>query len=715
MKSNKNKTSKSAILSFPLPLSLLGLTIISGLILSSMTVSADAETSDEVRITVPIACTMSGTGTTHAATLSPGTYSGASGSEYENGIGKTTLTAMCNDYNGFSIYAVGFTGQEYGATDLIGQSTSSTIATKAYAPGDTSSNWSMKLTKITDAAESYNPINLTIATGYDTWHAVPTENIRVAEYHANTGSSVTDTALGVKLETTYAAFIATNQPADVYNGQVKYTMVHPYNAVKPTDITCNPNAATISEAVCMQDFAGPNGDQIASTMTLEQQYTLKDKRDGKSYTVAKLQMSDDFYTERIDDYFKGCKFQCQTELYDSLPDEWKAYADTCGLSTKNCDETKRPQPEESVWMTQNLDLDLDSNVAYTNQDTDIGYDYESKQYKTATWTPSASTLTADNDASWIASNTTAFSYDPGDYYFNNTAENMREWYTSMQRASAYLQTCYSNNCEESLYNQLPNNWQTFVDTCDMGATSCNYSLIPPSPNPFYRQMILVEAYAYACTESDTCRESIYTQLDDGFKAFLNSCDESFTNCDQSLLPSESNYVVEAPIIDYGDANFHLGNYYNWTAAIAMNDSGIYNTDDVALVEQSICPSGWTIPRLSETNDSFGALWEAYGFYNDMPINEEGEHLKASPIFFIPSGRFDGTLSGVGSSGYFWSSMTSAGSQTSSGFASYIESEIFHLNPWNSGERSNGFPVRCVARPVGHFEHAIVAKTYSENL
>ena len=70
---------------------LLTITILSGIALSSTFVSADNnEVIDTVELTVPIACTMSGTGTTHTATLNPGTYSAAIGSDYEAGIGKTT-------------------------------------------------------------------------------------------------------------------------------------------------------------------------------------------------------------------------------------------------------------------------------------------------------------------------------------------------------------------------------------------------------------------------------------------------------------------------------------------------------------------------------------------------------------------------------------------------------------------------------------------------
>ena len=262
-------------------LSILTLSSISALLLSSTHVFSDTEVIDEVRLTVPVACTMSGTGTTHTAVLSPGTYSGASGNEYENGIGKTTLTAICNDDNGFSIYAIGFTDDEYGVTNLIGDNTSGTIATKAYASGDTTSNWSMKLTKVDNPISgdpvTYNPENLTIETGYNVWHAVPADYTKVAEYHASTGSSTTDTTLGVKLETTYAAYIASSQAADIYKGQVKYTMVHPYDAATPIVPVSIADAEYLQEVnICPED------------LQVGRQFTLLDVRDNQEYKAARL-------------------------------------------------------------------------------------------------------------------------------------------------------------------------------------------------------------------------------------------------------------------------------------------------------------------------------------------------------------------------------------------------------------------------------------------
>ena len=118
----------------------------------------------------------------------------------------------------------------------------------------------MKLTKVTNPGSSdpvtYNPQNLTITTGYDTWYTIPSTYTKVAEYKANTGSSATDTTLGVKLETTYAAYVASNQSADVYEGQVKYTMVHPYNEA--------PLQPQSTEAGCIRYY--PNGSNVEGTM-----------------------------------------------------------------------------------------------------------------------------------------------------------------------------------------------------------------------------------------------------------------------------------------------------------------------------------------------------------------------------------------------------------------------------------------------------------------
>ena len=216
-------------------------TAFSAVILRTSLVSAD-DVIDDVSITIPVSCSMSGNiDTAHTASMQPDSYSAATGSDYENGIGKTTLTTFCNDQNGFSIYAIGYTGNVDGDNTLVGTATSSyaTIATGTNTSGGTS-NWAMKVNKVENPSGgspvTYNPENMTIVNSFNNYHAVPSDYMKVAEYHAQSGSSATDmgpTALGAKITTTYAAFISATQAADTYTGQVKYVMVHPYDAAAP--------------------------------------------------------------------------------------------------------------------------------------------------------------------------------------------------------------------------------------------------------------------------------------------------------------------------------------------------------------------------------------------------------------------------------------------------------------------------------------------------
>ena len=208
-------------------LSLVGVTVLSGILASNVVpnVSADSSVVSTATVIIPTSCSMTANvDSEHTASLINGIYSGGN-DYYPNGIGKTTLTAFCNDASGFAIYAVGFSGDEYGATNMIGTNTGTTIPTGTATSG-ANSQWAMKLTKVTDTSIAYNPANMTIINGYDDYSAVPNDYEKVATF-----SSATDQTLGAKLTTTYAAYISNTQPADTYTGKVKYTLVHPATSV----------------------------------------------------------------------------------------------------------------------------------------------------------------------------------------------------------------------------------------------------------------------------------------------------------------------------------------------------------------------------------------------------------------------------------------------------------------------------------------------------
>ncbi len=200
-------------------------TIMTGAFLSSSVVKADnTNVVDKISITVPISCTLEGTGmNTHNATINNG--------QYNSNIGETTLKAFCNDNEGFSIYAIGYTDNLNGKNVLTNSTLGSThdIATGTAISGD-ASNWAMKLTTVSDPAPTY-PI--TIQNSFDSFHTVPDTYTLVAKRTA--GTDIGQAAEGSTLKTTYQAYISQTQAAGTYTGQVKYTLVHPHNEATPPD------------------------------------------------------------------------------------------------------------------------------------------------------------------------------------------------------------------------------------------------------------------------------------------------------------------------------------------------------------------------------------------------------------------------------------------------------------------------------------------------
>ena len=219
------------------------MTSLSGIILTSSYTFADDSIIDDVAISVPISCTMMGTGTnTHNAEIPNGTY--------RADIGTTTLKMYCNDSAGFSIYAIGFTGEQYSGdnTKLIGVNNNQLISTGTATSGNTS-NWAMKLA--TNSGATY-PI--TLQNGYGAYSAVPATFTKVAT--RATATDVGNNATGAELTTTYASYMSSSQVADTYSGKVKYTLVHPANET--------PLQPQTTEAGCIRYY--PNGSNVEGTM-----------------------------------------------------------------------------------------------------------------------------------------------------------------------------------------------------------------------------------------------------------------------------------------------------------------------------------------------------------------------------------------------------------------------------------------------------------------
>lgn len=546
------KTHKRTITPILLSFGLVGLSALSYLnLISPQTFADNSIVEDDIVIYIPSFCSLDSiVNADHTDTINNGTH--------KSNIGTTTLKVFCNDNNGFSIYAAGYTGEEIGggnSTKLVGNNNTNIITGTALS-GNTS-NWAMKLTTDPNAAYPLDILSDTDGSyASESYHIVPAASTKVATRSSNTDAG--PAAAGSVLTTTYQVYISPSQPAGTYTGNVIYTLVHPANPIIPA-VVCDPSATTISQAKCLQDFAGPNRDQIVASMTAETQYILKDSRDGKSYTIAKYQVG----------------------------------------AANNYD----------VWMTQNLDLDLDSTKAYTNLDTDLGYNATTGEYETMSWSPTASTHIT-SDTTWNYSGVTApESYDPGDLYWNGTLSDGSDY----------------------------------------------------------------DAYFNRCHWDSTTQQAV---------------------CDEISNP-RPNYIASTGIPQY-----HLGNYYNWTAAIAANEG--YGIDNES-VDQSICPAGWTLPRTGNGEDTFYALLNQYGF--SASSTSGNNSLWESPLYFVASSDGNnGDESKIGTGGSFWSSVQYH--PLDPNFNHYDAStayilHIYHTDVYPSGEGSKdgGQSIRCIARPV----------------
>ena len=345
-----------------LTLGLTSLTLLSGLILSSSLASAD-DAVDEVTITVPTSCSMSSTGTnSHTAEILNG--------QTNSSVGESTIKAYCNDNNGFSIYAIGYTDDELGKTVLTSSTLGSThdILTGTNTTGN--SSWAMKLSTITSPTPTY-PIIIAGSTDdtdkeqgdpdYTSFQEVPDDYTKVA--YRTSSTDVGANAEGSILKTTYQAYISPTQSAGTYQGKVKYVLVYPHNGDVPVKPVSGPTGCEtpVPNLTYMQDLNSSNKATILAGMTEDAQYFLKDARDEKSYCVAKLR-------------------------------------------------------DGNIWMTQNLDHDIvTTEDYYTNENTDIGWNSSTDSYDNETWTAeSATRVTSDLD--WSGLTTQPESYNPGDLY-----------------------------------------------------------------------------------------------------------------------------------------------------------------------------------------------------------------------------------------------------------------------------------------------------------
>ncbi len=151
---------------------------------------------------------------------------------------------------------------------------------------------------------------------------------------------------------------------------------------------------------------------------------------------------------------------------------------------------------------------------------------------------------------------------------------------------------------------------------------------------------------------------------------------------------------------------HVGNYYNWSAAVASNNTNGYTSGTPS---NSICPKGWKLPANGGVNDN-GTYSNLNKLYNgDITTASElgstaaaDKLLLASPLYFVRAGDvWSGALLNAGRFGYCWSSTVINASRAYG--LNFRSSGVW---PSSNGNRGDGNSVRCLARTDLTIEDAV---------
>ena len=134
---------------------------------------------------------------------------------------------------------------------------------------------------------------------------------------------------------------------------------------------------------------------------------------------------------------------------------------------------------------------------------------------------------------------------------------------------------------------------------------------------------------------------------DGVSTWYSGTTNNYMNAEKG---DPSKFQHETPYDGNGEHG-HVGNYYNWAAAMATDVNRPYNEKEYGEMDTSICPKGWRLPRQGTDKDKdrndYIALKRAYSIPGSDKI------LTAAPMYFVRGGYFDSSLYSPGYGGYYW--------------------------------------------------------------
>ena len=244
---SKTKTSASLGL-------LLAFTFLSGIVISSPRAEAGTSVISNITLDIPITCAITPTDHTHSISIEPG---------HDAVIGSSTFTVTCNDAAGYSVYAVGYTNNTYGETNLVHNSNNSFVIPTGASASPTDSQWNMTLAPV---AGIYAPEVVNVANGdnFTVPHVIPSTYTKVVYREESTDINTDDyTAVGSSFTAQYNLHVSSNQAAGLYTGKVKYTLVHPNTAVAYPDHTVTLSLGAGIASITIDGVSYSDGDTLS--------------------------------------------------------------------------------------------------------------------------------------------------------------------------------------------------------------------------------------------------------------------------------------------------------------------------------------------------------------------------------------------------------------------------------------------------------------------
>ena len=604
-------------------------------------------TSSSASVTVSLACSMTGNTTTPHTAEIPNGVDSRGNDYYPDGIGATTLKVFCNDNEGFSIYAIGYSDNTMGNTYLRDISLGSTkdILTSTTFSGPNSA-WAMKIGAVTG---TYAPIiagstndteKQSGDTDYSDWASIPNIYTRIA--YRNSGTDINNTnnpnASGANVTTTYAAYISPTQSAGTYIGQVKYTLVHP-----ASEIAIGPQPSTAGYI-----------NYYANASTTEGTMGRQAAVDGNTVTLFASNFS------RIGYGFAGWS---NTYDYETNPNA-NFYGPNEDITVPE-GTTEHGLALYAVWIKSAGNLQDSSKVAElcgaNGNLIAATYDDEGDQDE-ETWSITANlssisalTDTRDNQTYAIAKLT------DGNCWM---IENLRLADTHQEGVNTVPTTLTTANTNNPLNDNNPTNPTVTLKH--------NYSDTDTYPT---LSATSSDATSWCTTNSAACDDQSRLRTDN--------------------TASRVSYTT-TQTMSTGVNLYSYGNYYNWYSATAGR--GTYSKTSGNTVGD-LCPAGWHLPY-GNNGTSTGGGNTSGGFYflaNSMSATTSNAINSKKHRYFpnnlLYSGLVYGTsVNGRGGGGDYWSSTTSYNSNTYNLYL--LSSDVY---PGTSTYyKYYGRTVRCVA-------------------